>query len=256
MVNIYGRKEKDEDFKWFREQYKNNKIEYFSEENKKKLQPWIHCYIIVRNKEIIDVFYGENEYDAGTYAEIKYPNNDFVICTDAQLEIEWLMLKYTMSDLSNDESINGIKRNFFYNVDFYNKKISFEYDGNFNRIQGSVPVYLDDFGQRMQTVVDTGATHSSIDASFINPEAIEGYNDVNMGGISNELGYLHIDITIAGVKFKNIRINVVNNLIKNQNVDFVIGMNILNKGKMILDCTKDNKYFELSFDKKEYDVND
>lgn len=131
-----------------------------------------------------------------------------------------------------------------------NHKISLETEGEMNRIQGYMAVCMDGkVLHKVGVLWDTGATMCYIDSGLFSKLSIGITEEttVTTGNGNTLMNKFKADLEIAGKEIKNVEFGVSNGLKFDQGLDLVIGMNIIQQGKMILDCTGGIKRFEFTF---------
>lgn len=98
---------------------------------------------------------------------------------------------------------------------------------------------------------DTGATDTVISEELLDkiPEAKLDFSTMTTIGGPVFNYFFEGNIKLCGVELKNLRIVIKDGLKKEQKLDVVLGMDIIQHGKMIIDGTKKEKSFEFSFKK-------
>ena len=247
----YTKEDREADANWFREMYKQGAFTKYFEDAKKNLLPsGNQCFIIVKNKKVLDVYVGMNGIDASQYAEHFYPDKEWALCTDYMMPYEdWVNLRaQNLKGVPTKEILMRQKNN---STSFITEgnKITLDYDGEFRTLRSFLEMYINGIKKDIFVAFDTGSTSTTINSELLSNYTLNTDDDMLVDLIQGKALFhnTRIEIEIAGARFENIKVLLVDQLDKRKNVDMIIGMDIISHGKLFVDGTGEKKHFELEF---------
>lgn len=132
------------------------------------------------------------------------------------------------------------------------KKIMLRTNKEVNRIQGYISMQIgEQFFEKLGVLWDTGATHCAVDEKLFQKLQVRS-DDVEKTFVNTGNGqvlreYFKSNIIMAEKKLENIIFTVAPNMKEIEGLDLIIGMNLIQKGRMLIDCIGEEKIFEFVF---------
>ena len=129
-------------------------------------------------------------------------------------------------------------------------KIELKTDGMLKKIQGRMTVKINDqCFENIGVLWDTGCTDSGIDTSLLEKllNLEKDWSTISTASGHTNTEYVVTSIEIAGIKLEGIRLVKTSNLKQTQGLDMLIGMDVIQNGRMVIQCSESEKSFEFIF---------